>query len=271
LTSWPKVPYVKGNVFRMNYFPAVLAWLVAAMAMNSAQAQTPSANPAAGADQDIQKRTVEWSVLANNLELRLARLLPCDARAAPSISEAQRASDARMATILTYWQSVAEQSRQQVDAARRALVEQEAQATERKLDVSDAGEEQNAIAARLTELAESSRKAPALAAAKQALDGIAQSSQQSVVQAGRRETEALLLLSDARDALNSAEARQSSIDDAVRSLMEENQRWRLYYAARAVRAQTECNITKQVTPAPAKPRPVPRPSAKSPTSGKEPQ
>ena len=69
-----------------------LGAIVAAFALEGivfAQAPAPGSLPAL--QQSVSQRTAEWNTLATNLELRVARLLPCDPQARAAIEEVQGA------------------------------------------------------------------------------------------------------------------------------------------------------------------------------------
>lgn len=220
-------------------------------------AQTPPPPPAFGS---AEKRAIEWSVLTNNLEQRLSRLLPCDARVRSAIDETNQASEARVASLTAYWQAAAAAAREQTQAVRRLLTQWEAAAAGWKDDSADAGEESAALSERAALLADSARTTPALADAKTALDRMVQASRQSAEQAREREAAAERAVAALRDHGAANQARQAAVENVIKTVAEEGQRWRLYYAARAARGQTECSITQTAAP---KPAPAIRPASKA--------
>ena len=231
-------------MLRANYL-CVLA------ALTPAVAQTPQPPPDFGA---AEKRAIEWSVLAANLEQRLARLLPCDARVRSALDEVSRASDARLASLTSYWQAAVAAFKEQTEASRGSLAQQEAAAASWNDDIVDATEESAAFAGRAAQLTTSARNASAFLDARTALDRIARASQQAAGQAREREAAAGRLLTALRENIAASQARQLALEDAIKTLTEESQRWRAYYAARAARAQTECAITERsAAPGPAPP------------------
>jgi len=62
-------------------------------------AQNAGANSLSALQDAAAKRTAEWNTLTTGLELRLARLLPCDPRVRTSVDEAGRAADARTVAL----------------------------------------------------------------------------------------------------------------------------------------------------------------------------
>jgi hypothetical protein len=204
--------------------------------------------------QNVEKRTTEWDTLANNLEVRIGRLLPCDARVRGAVEEVSRASEARIVALTEYWLAVSAASKAQTEAVRRLLAQEDANAAERKTDQADAEQERVAVNAQLTSLGESAGRLPSLAAATRALDGLTQSSAQAAAKTTERAQSAERLSQELRDLLAAAQARQTAIDNAMKALAAEGLRWSAYYSSRLARAQTECTITNPGGAAPATPR-----------------
>jgi septal ring factor EnvC (AmiA/AmiB activator) len=204
--------------------------------------------------QNVEKRTAEWDTLANNLEIRIGRLLPCDPRVRAGVEEVSRASEARIVALTEYWLAVSAASKTQTEAVKRLLAQEDASAAERKTDQAEAEQERVAVNAQLTDLGESVPRLPSLAAAQKALDGLVQSSAQAAAQAAERGQSAERLSQELRDLLAAAQARQTAIDNAMKALAAEGLRWSGYYLSRQARAQTECVITNPSGAAPAAPR-----------------
>jgi hypothetical protein len=88
------------------------------------------------------------------------------------------------------------------------------------------------------------------------LEAIAEQYRALEKQAQERTAAGGLLLDDLRTLLNAGQARQTAIDERLKTVGVEGQRWSAYYAARQARAQIECSL---VNPAAAvAPPPVPR-------------
>jgi hypothetical protein len=204
--------------------------------------------------QNVEKRTSEWDKLANGLEVRISPLLPCDPRVRGAIEEVSRASEARIVALTEYWLAVSAASKTQTEAVRRLLAQENASGADRETDLKDAEQERVAVNAQLTSLGESAKSLPSLAAAHRALDGLAQSSAQSAAQAAERGQSAERLSQELRDLQAAAQARQTAIDNAMKALAAEGQRWNGYYSSRLARSQTECAITNPGSAAPAAPR-----------------
>jgi hypothetical protein len=193
--------------------------------------------------QNVDKRTGEWESLANGLEGRIGRLLPCDARVRTAIDEVSRASEGRIVALTEYWLAVSAASKTQAEAVRRLLAQEEVGAGDRKTDLADAEQERIAVNAQLTDLGESAKRLPSLAAAQKALEGLAQSSAKMATLATERGQSAERLSQELRDLLAATQARQTAIENAMKALAAEGLRWSGYYSSRQARAQTECTIT----------------------------
>ena len=134
--------------------------------------ETPQASEAA---QDAEKRANEWSTLASNLEQRVARLLPCDARVRTAIEETSRTSDARFAAATAYWQEMVKRSNDQAQMARKLIADTDARSADWKADSADSEQEQTRLGAQTSDLREAARQQAGLAAAARVLNGISQS------------------------------------------------------------------------------------------------
>jgi hypothetical protein len=193
--------------------------------------------------QNVDKRTGEWESLANGLEGRIGRLLPCDPRVRTAIDEVSRASEGRIVALTEYWLAVSAASKTQAEAVQRLLAQEDSNGADRKTDLADAEQERVAVNAQLTDLGESAKRLPSLAAAQKALEGLAQSSAKLATLATQRGQSAERLSQELRDLLAATQARQTAIENAMKALAAEGLRWSGYYSSRQARAQTECTIT----------------------------
>jgi hypothetical protein len=100
---------------------------------------------------------------------------------------------------------------------------------------------------------------PALSIPQKSLESIAETDRLLAAQAQERETASGLLLDDLRDLLKATQVRQLAIDEQLKSVSAEGQRWSAYYAARQARAQVECVIINPAAAPPAA-RPAPPPA-----------
>jgi hypothetical protein len=204
-----------------------------------APAQDRPASTPSEAAQVAEKRANEWSILASNLEQRVARLLPCDARVRTAIEEVSRASEARFVAATAYWQEVATHSNDQAETARKLIADNDARVADWKADRTDSEQEQT----RLGYLRESARQQTALATAARVLNGISQSAAAAAKQAATREDASVKLNANLNELITATQSRQTAIENEMKALATENSRWSAYYAARITRAQMECSIT----------------------------
>ncbi len=199
----------------------------------------------AGFEQNAVKRNSEWSTLATNLEQRLGRLLPCDARIRGAIEETGRASEARITALTTYWLALSGKSKNQLDAIRRLMAQEEARKGEWIVDRTEAGQERAAVTEQSNLLAAGVARVPALAGAQSALTATTQAMLPIETQTDERQSTGEVLATELSDLLAASQARQVAIETQLKYISAEGTRWSAYYAARLSRAQTECSITGQ--------------------------
>ena len=225
-------------------------------------AQEPAANSLTTLGGNIAKRTTEWTTLATNLEQRVARLLPCDPQVRSSIEEVSRASEARTLASTTYWTMVAIKSKAQIETIQGYLTQEEGRAATWASDRSDAKVDVAVTGAQAASLGASIRQIPALANPRKNLEPIAETYRTLEKQAQEREALAGQIADNLRELLKASQARQSAIDDRMKTVSAEGSRWNAYYAARQTRAQIECSLTNPAAASaplrPPAPRPVPQ-------------
>jgi len=221
------------------------------------RAQDTGANSLPALQDAAAKRTAEWNTLNTSLEPRLVHFLPCDARVRTSVDEVAKAADSRAVALTSYWNMVSIQSKAQVDAIRGLLAREEERGEEWSKDKTEAEEELAATGAQAAALKASMQQVPALAGPQKSLESLAGTDQLLAAQAQERATDGGLLLADLRELLKSTQARQSALDEQLKSVSAEGQRWSAYYAARQARAQVECFI---INPAAAAAPPAARPA-----------
>jgi len=205
-------------------------------------------DPLAQQQQIAEKRAADWDALAKALEVKLARMLPCDPRVRTSIEEVGRSSDARLAAMATYLQAAAAQAKADVDRIQRLLAEQESAAKEIQIEKAEAEQERAAIEGRAADLAESAKRRESLSEAQKKLAEIAamtrERSTRAQEQVARREALAVVL----RQVASTYQARQKALETELSALVIETSRWGEYYNARMSRAQTECAVTNPTGP-----------------------
>jgi hypothetical protein len=210
-----------------------------------------------GFQQSAERRTVEWTTLAANLEQRVTRLLPCDPRIRAAIEETGRASEARIVALNKYWLGASGKSRNQTAAIQRLLAREEASKDEWANERRHAGTERTAVAEQSGFLAASATRLPALADPEKALAASAQLLQQIENQIQARESGGSQLLTELRELFAASQARQNEMEAQLKFISTEGARWSAYYDARLKRAQMECVVTdpRAETAPPASPSP----------------
>jgi hypothetical protein len=220
-------------------------WIVSAGLL---AAQEKSADTLAALRQAAGNKTAEWEALAKGLETKIARLLPCDPRMRADIEEVSRASDARLAALRQYLQAAADKAKDDVETVKSLTASQEELAAQMSAEPSEATQERAGIEGQLADLRESAKRNAALEEALKLLASLAAMPDQRAVQAQEWAKRADALLELLRSLDVAAQAREGALRKEALVLDTEIMRWREYYTARLVRAQTECSIT---LPAPA--------------------
>jgi hypothetical protein len=221
-------------------------------------AQDATVNSPGAFQENASKRTTEWSTLATGLEPRLARLLPCDPRVRTSVDEVSRASDARIVAMTSYWTVVSNKSKQQMEAVRQLLAQEEGRIADWAKDQSDAEVEVTAINSQSAALGTGLQHLPALANPQKNLQSIAQMDRTLEAKTQEREASSSEILDDLREQLKASQARQAAIEDHMKAISKEGERWSGYYAARMARAQVECSL---INPGAAPLNPPARPAS----------
>jgi hypothetical protein len=222
-------------------------------AASVAAAQNTAADALTVAQRDAEKKLAAWNSLAKSLEVRIARLLPCDPQMKGAIEEASRASEARLAALTTYLQAAAAKAKDEGDAAKLVLANHDARARDTDLERTEVEQERTGIEGQLVNLRESVKRRAALAEAQKTLEGIAGMTQQRATQTRGDAARSASLGAALRDLVAAAQARQSALETELKAVGNETVRWSEYYTARLARAQTECDIINQ-TAAPARKR-----------------
>jgi hypothetical protein len=207
--------------------------------------QTTSADPLAQFRQTVEKKTADWDTLAKGLEMKLARMLPCDPRVRSTIEEVSRASEARLAAVAQYLQAAATLAKGEAERAQRALADQEAAGKDIDTERAEAGQERAAIEGQTVDLAESVKRREVLSEARNKLADIAGMARERAAHADDQALHREALTASLRDVAAAYQVRQKALDAEVRSLVVEISRWGEYYIGRLARARTECSVTNQ--------------------------
>lgn len=225
--------------------------LLAAAGFGQQQPVSQSSGAVAEAAQAADQRNAEWNALTASLEQRVARMLPCDARVLSAIDEVARASDVRFAAMTAYWQAVENRSKEQAARAGATAAEIQPRVAASKNELADSEQMQTQFEGRAAELREAMNKLPTLGRAAEDLDVIEEQSE-TVEGRSRERLNALAALSERwSDVIRASERRDAALENVVKALASERDRWKTFYAARAARARTECTLTSAAgAPAP---------------------
>jgi chromosome segregation ATPase len=204
---------------------------------------------------DARQKAASWVKQAQAMESSVAHMLPCDARAMPTITAVSQASDARLAAVAAYLQAAQNEASRETAGAQRIVASAQSLVSELGAEKADVAQEHSAIDAQLAALSETVSKRAALGDAQKTLQQIqALTAQRAELAQGGLDRQQAFLTS-LRNLAASLEARESALKAAQVAYEAERARWNAYYAARLARAQIECNITRA---------PAPRPPGKQP-------
>jgi len=209
-------------------------------ALAAAQAPAPQSP---GFQQAIEKPTAAWQALAKGLELKIARMLPCDPRVRDAIEEVSRASETRLAVQAQYLQAAAGYAKRGTEAARATLEAEQTGARDAEIETAESEQDRIAIEAQIADLAESVKSKPDLDNARTKLESIAAMVRQGGSDAQAQGARRTALIAALGDLLAAFQAREKAVAAEINALAAETARWNEYYAARLARAQTECSIT----------------------------
>ncbi len=229
-----------------------MVWLGTLCAVIAIAQEKPAVSLAA-LREAAQQKTLEWDALAQDLETRIARMLPCDPRLTGAIEEVSRASEARLTALRQYLE--ADQARAKSDAAAAAgfISAQDTLKLELNQERAEADQERVAIEGLLVEAGESAKRSASLAEAERVLEAIAQMARQRGAQAEGQATGSDAFAGTLADLGASLKARQTALDNEMRVLDAEIPRWKEFYAARLARAQAECTVINPQAPVQRRP------------------
>ena len=239
-----------------------------AIAAGAGYSQAPPLDSLAPLEQAALKATTDWQVLAQTLDARVLRMLPCDPRAKTAIEEVTKASDARIGALKDYYRAAESQAANRTEGARRLLAAEEGRAAESSADSQHTRDALAAVQAGIADLGEGAKVQISLREAQTSLQqtsaAISLRLRIAQDQAGRRGA----VLEAFRNLVAAYEAREKAVKEAGEAFEAERVRWKAFYAARAQRAQTECALTGggaagarapggSSTPSPSPPKPAP--------------
>jgi len=161
-----------------------------------------------------------------------------------SIDEAARASDARLAAAIRYWEAVEESARRQPAQAREILARYQALTPEFQKDEQEVRQTRETSATRAATLGTAAKNWTELEASVKQLNAIVQGDRRSELQAQARLDSLDALVGELLDLTNISRDAELAAHSKVELLKTEAARWPEFYRARTTRAQTECSLTK---------------------------
>jgi hypothetical protein len=194
---------------------------------------------------DTATRTeAEWSALAQGLESKVARLLPCDMKVRAAIGEVSRASEVRLTALAQYLRAAEQKAKDNSAGARSLISNQEAFTAILNTERAEVAGERAAIEGQLLDLGESARQRTQLAETQKVLAGIAAMARQREARTLEQAERSATLAASLRDLDQSYQKEQAALAKELSALTTETAHWIEYYGARLERAQTECVITE---------------------------
>jgi hypothetical protein len=208
-----------------------------AAASVSAFAQTSSSD----LEQAALGTNTTWFTLASSLDVRVARMLPCDGAATAAIEEVNRASTARLVALTAYLKAITDQAAADVVTARQIQREETAYLTAVGTERTDTEQERAGIETQMNNLAESVRKKVSLTAASDELRQIEASVRERANLVTTNASSAEGSLKYFEDFAATLERREAALRKVQASIEEERTKWNGYYTARLARARVECS------------------------------
>jgi len=227
--------------------------LVGAVCLAAASAQSSSsAESLAALEQSAQNSAATWTSLAKDLDTRVARLLPCDARSTAAIAEVSRASETRLTALAEYLRAASANASVETGAARLLLTRETARASEGSPERADTATELASVHKQIDALSLAAKQRPALNDAVKLLQQVGAMVKDRANLAEQQPANDAAVQNALRELVAAFEAREAALKDQAVAFEAERARWNGYYLARTARAQTECSITQTAT-SPAKP------------------
>ena len=209
--------------------------------MSCALAQTPPS--LATLEQNMKTTETAWIALAQDLDARLARMLPCDAAVARTIQETSSASQARLQAFTAYAQEAAKGAAADTVAALNIREAEQARLTSIPAERTDTEQERAGIESQLRNLAESVRAKSGLAPAEQQLKQLESMTRERATLAAKQSADGPGVMEALNTLISLLEKREAALRQIAASAAAQTPRWDAYYAARLARARTECTVT----------------------------
>ena len=229
--------------------------MIVVLTTASAAAQSKPLDPLFGLRDKAEKSAAAWQTLADGLDAKTSRMLPCDPKLKAAVEEVSRASEARMTALIEYLREASVRARQESEAAGKSLSEVDALSAQIGAETTDANQFRSGLDAQMSILAEGAKRRASLVEPWRELQEISKNAaglagigaQQDALRAALNER------------VTAAQARQTALQVELNAATTEAARWSTYYAARLSRTQLECNLTRGVTaPPPATKKTPPR-------------
>jgi hypothetical protein len=205
------------------------------------------ANLAQASLADLEQAAVQahrdWYRLASELDVRVARMLPCDPAAVDAIEQTGRASTARLAALTAYAKARVEEAAREAALARQMLRAETAYLTSVGAERSDTELERARIDTQLSHLAESVRRKVSLTAAQEQLRALEAAVRERGDMVTRAAANGESILAHFDEFLAALDRREAAWRKQLPLLEEERIKWNGYYTARLARARTECAVT----------------------------
>ena len=217
--------------------------LLGSVCVAVAVAQNAPADPLAGLNQAAQRAEAEWLRLAQDLDTRVSRMLPCDARAASAIEEVRRASGTRVAALADYLQAAIALAARDADAARGVLAAEREALAAVSVERSDIEQERAGVESQILNLTESVRQRAGLGRALDQLKQIQGMIQQRSGWAAQDASSGDQVLALLGSVVTALEGREEALKQQASAFEAERTRWNAYYQDRLTRARLECTIT----------------------------
>ena len=223
---------------RSSHRSLVLILLTAAA---SAQEPAKPADALGTLSEKADKTAADWEGLAQTLDTRTARWLPCDPRMRAAVEELSRASEARLAALSELLRASIGKAKQDALSAQRLLEGMNDFTAEIEAEGADVEQFRASLEVQTKDLAESAKRRASLEDAKRSLADVTGMVRLDLAPALSRAQD--VVASSLRDLAAAYQARQSALENELSALRAETTRWSAYYAARLARTQVECSIT----------------------------
>ncbi len=224
----------------MNLTRIVLSGIVCVL---TAAAQGGAEANLAGLSQTAQQTESAWLALARDMDARVARMLPCDARATAAIDEARTASEVRLVALSAYLQEAVAEAGRETEEARGVLATSRESLNGVTVERTDIEQERAGLESQILNLTESVNQRAALGGALDQLKQIQTMVQSRAGKAAQEAASGDQVLTLLGDLVTAFEAREGALRKESAALASERVRWTAYYDDRMARARLECSIT----------------------------